>query len=115
MTQEDMSAGSLHHSQAESCWTRAIPGSALRLTRPRRQPQAAKDSEFAVEAVDHCLVLLLRRQRQTGRWSEAEDQGKGIVYRSELLGIKTPRGPPKSLWIYHRSLLDEDSRLGPVE
>ncbi len=48
-------------------------------------------------------------------WSEAEDQGKGIVYRSELIGIETPRGPPKSLWIYHRSLLDEDSGLGPVE
>jgi hypothetical protein len=61
------------------------------------------------------LVLLLQRQQQTGRWSEAEDQGKGIVYRSELIGIETPRGPPKSLWIYHGGLLDEDSGLGPVE
>jgi hypothetical protein len=54
-------------------------------------------------------------QRQAGRWSEAEDQGKGIVYRSEFIGIETPSGPPKSLWIYHRSLLDENSGLGPVE
>jgi hypothetical protein len=52
--------------------------------------------------------------KQTGRWSEAEDQGKGIVYRSELICVETPRGPSKALWIYHGGLLYEDSGFGPV-
>jgi len=46
--------------------------------------------------------------------SEAQDQGEGIVYRSELISIETPCGSSKSLWIYHGGLLDEDSGLGPV-
>lgn len=47
--------------------------------------------------------------------SEAQDQSERIVYCSKLISIETPRGPSKSLWIYHGGLLNEDSSLGVVQ
>ena len=79
------------------------------------RPQAAKDSRARGRSGGSLPCSALPASTQTGRWSEAEDQGKGTVYRSELIGIETPGGPPESLWIHHRSLLNEDSGLGSVE
>lgn len=59
--------------------------------------------------------ILCRLHRGIGRQSEAQDQGKGIVYGSKLVGIEASGGISQALWIDNDSLLHQNTGLVAVQ